>query len=102
MFETLVDYNDRKNVPFSNKKLRQAVSKVIAEMEEEALNAKRNANNVTMDTFFHRSPITTNTQGDIANVTNEERISSDILAETIKGFNGLKIQSTINNSAYYY
>ena len=25
----------------------------------------------------------------------------DIMEETIKGFNGLTIQSTINNSAYY-
>ena len=36
-----------------------------------------------MDTFCH-SPVTDNAQGDIANVTNERRISSDILAETIK------------------
>ena len=34
-------------------------------------------------------------------MTNERRISSDILAETIKLFNGLTIQSTINNSEYY-
>ena len=32
---------------------------------------------------------------------NEKRISSDILAEKIKGFNGLTIQSTSNDSAYY-
>ena len=31
MLETLVDYNDRNNVPFSNENLRQAVSKVMAE-----------------------------------------------------------------------
>ena len=54
-----------------------------------------------MDTYFHRSPVTTNTQGEISNVTNERRISSDILAETIKVFNGLTIQSTINDSEYY-
>ena len=39
---------------------------------------------------------------EIANMTSERRISSNILAETIKGFNGLTIQSTINDSAYYY
>ena len=54
-----------------------------------------------MDTFCHQSPCTTNTQGDNANVRNKRRISSEILAETIKGFNGLTIQSTINDSAYY-
>ena len=57
----------------------------MAETEEEERDAKRNANNMTMDTFFHWSPVTTNTQGEIANVTNERRISLDILAETIKG-----------------
>ena len=54
-----------------------------------------------MDTFCHQSPITTNKQGEIAKVTNERQISPSILAETIKGFKGLVIQSTINNSAYY-
>ena len=34
-------------------------------------------------------------------MTNERRISSNILAETIKEFNGLTIQSKINDSAYY-
>ena len=54
-----------------------------------------------MDTFCHQSPVTTNTQGEIANVTNDRRSSSDILVEMIKVFNGLTIQSTINNSEYY-
>ena len=40
-------------------------------------------------------------QGDIASVTSERRISLDVLAETINGFNELTIQSTINDSAYY-
>ena len=43
----------------------------------------------------------TNTQGEIVNVKNERRISSYILVETIKRFNGLTIQSTINDYAYY-
>ena len=54
-----------------------------------------------MDTLFHHSPVTTNTQGNIANVTNERQIYSDILEEMIKWFNGLTIQSIINNSEYY-
>ena len=53
-----------------------------------------------MDTFCH-SPVTTNTQREIANVKNERQISSNILSETIKGFNVLTLQSTINNSSYY-
>ena len=53
-----------------------------------------------MDTFC-QYPVTTNTQGNIANVTNERRISSNILAETIKGFKLLTLDSTINDSEYY-
>ena len=53
-----------------------------------------------MGTFFNQSPFTTNTQGDIEKVTNERQISLDILAETIKIFNELTIQSTINDSKY--
>ena len=34
-------------------------------------------------------------------MTNERKISLDMLAITIKGFNRLKIQSKINDSAYY-
>ena len=41
------------------------------------------------------------TQGNIANVTNERQISLNIIAETIKLFNGLTIQSTFNDYAYY-
>ena len=69
--------------------------------EEEERCAERNANNVTMDTLFNKSPIKINTQRKNANMTNERQISSNILAETIKEFNGLMIQSTINDSAYY-
>ena len=53
-----------------------------------------------MDTFS-QSPLTTNTQGKIANVPNKRRISLDILAERIKGFKGLTLQSTINDSTNY-
>ena len=35
MLENIFDYNDRKNAPKSNEKLQQAVSKVMAETEEE-------------------------------------------------------------------
>ena len=51
---------------------------------------------------FIQSPVTINTPRRIANVPNERQISLDILAETIKGFKGLTLQSTINNSAYYH
>ena len=55
----------------------------MEETEDEEYDAKRNAYNVTMDTFS-QSPVTTNTQGNIANVPNERQIYSEILAETIK------------------
>ena len=70
MLETLVDYNDHHNAPLSNDKLRQAVSKFMVETEEEEYDAESNTNNVTMDTFCHQCPVTTNTQGEIANMTN--------------------------------
>ena len=54
-----------------------------------------------MDNFC-QSPVTANIQEYIANVTNESQISSDILAETIKLFKGLTLQSKINDSAYYH
>ena len=101
MMETIVYYNDHNNAPLSNEKLWKEVSRVMAETEEEELDAKRNVNNVTMDNLFHWSSATTNTKGEIKNVTNERQISSDIMAETINWFNGFTIQSTINDSAYY-
>ena len=73
----------------------------MEEREEEEHDAELNANDATIDTFCHHLPVTTDTQGEMANMKNERPISSDILAETIKGFNGLTIQSTINDSAYY-
>ena len=42
MLETLVEYNDHNNTPLSNEKLRQAVSTVMVETEEEECDAKRN------------------------------------------------------------
>ena len=56
----------------------------MSETEEGECDAERNSNNVTIDKFWHQSPVTTNTQGDISNVTNKRRIYLDILAETIK------------------
>ena len=67
---------------FSNDKLLKPVSRVMAETEEEERNSKHNSNNATMDTYC-QSPVTTNTQRNNANVTNERQISSDILEETI-------------------
>ena len=52
-----------------------------------------------MDNFCH-SPVITNAKKN-TNVTNDRRIASDILEETIKGFKGLTLQSTINSSPYY-
>ena len=100
MLETLIDHNDRHNAPLSSEKLQQAVSKVMAETEEEECEAERNANNVTMDTFL-QSPVTIYTQRKYANGTNERRIASYNMKETIKEFHGLTIQSTISDSAYY-
>ena len=63
MLETLVDYNDCNNAPFSNKNIRQAVSTIMLETEEEQCDAESNTNNMTMDNFCCQPPVTTNTQG---------------------------------------
>ena len=91
ILQTLFSYNDCKNSPFSNKNIVQAVSRVMAETEEEERDARYNAKILTMGKFFRRSPVTNNTQGDIVNETSERWISSDILAETINGFNEFTI-----------
>ena len=99
--ETVIVYNDHHNAPFSNEKLQHEISTVTAGTEEEECEAKHNANNVTIDTFC-QYPVTTNTQGNIENVPNERQISSNILAETIKVFKVLTLDSKINDSAYYH
>ena len=66
----------------------------MAETEDE----ERNASDVTTDTFI-QPPVTTNTPREKTDVANERRISSDSPTVTIKGFNILTLQSTINNSA---
>ena len=43
MLETLVDYNDRSNAPFSNEKFRQVVSKLLTNI----IRRKKNHNSFT-------------------------------------------------------
>ena len=71
---------------------------VVLEMEDEERDAKRNTKTVTMDTFIPPT-VTTNTPRDKTDVANESQISSDSLTETMKVFNRLTLQSTINYSA---
>ena len=51
-----------------------------------------------MDTFI-RPPATINTPRETTDVANKRQISLDSLAETIKGFNRLTLDSTINDYA---
>ena len=55
---------------------------------------------MNMDNFI-QSPAKTNTQRNNANFSNERRISSDILSETIKIFKVLTVHSTIKDSVYH-
>ena len=55
----------------------------MTETEEEEKDAKRNVNNITMDTLF-QYPFMINTQSKYENMTNEWRITLDIHAETMK------------------
>ena len=86
---------------FTIRSFDKAVSTIVAETEKEERDAKRNPDNVTMDTFI-QSTVTTNTSRKKTNVPNEKRISLESLAETIKGFNIFTLQSTIKNSADYH
>ena len=95
MLKTLVDYNDHHNAPLSNENLRKEVIKVMAETEEEERNINSDSNNVTINTFY-QSPSTTNTQRKNANIPNETQITSDILAETLKGFTIFQQSTTLN------
>ena len=78
MYETLVEYNDRKDAPFSNEKIKQAILQVIAEEEADP-------NNVTVGTFC-QTPVMPNTQGDNESpiLTSERLNNSDALAETLR------------------
>ena len=46
-------------------------------------------------------PVKTNKQRKRTNFTDERHMSLDILAETIKQFKGLTLQSTIKDAVYY-
>ena len=95
LLQTMIEHNDRRKTLFSKEKLRKAINMIVSETEEEECNA----NNVTIDTFI-QTPVTTNTPREKKDVTNERRISLDSLTETLKGFNRLTLQSTINDSAF--
>ena len=56
MLDHLIKHNHCHGTPMSNKKLREAVIRVVEDEEKEA---KRNVNNVTMDTLSW-SPVTFN------------------------------------------
>ena len=63
MYETIVDYNDRNDAPFSNDNLWQAIHKFMAEEEVDTRNITSDAHNVTVDTLC-QTPFTPNTQGE--------------------------------------
>ena len=86
LLETMIGHNDRTKTPLSKEKLLQVINTIVTETEEEDLNV----NNVTMETLIH-PPVTTNAPIEKTDVTNERRISSDSLAETIKAFNKLTL-----------
>ena len=71
----------------------------MVETEDKERDAKRKSNNLNMDNFC-LSPVTTNIQRNIVNVPDERQISLDILVETITGFKGLTLHSTINDYEY--
>ena len=70
LVETLIDHNDRHKVSLSYEKLQQAVSTVLAKIEEEERDSKRNDNNVTRDNFI-QSLNMTNTPTKKTDIPNE-------------------------------
>ena len=85
MLDTLVNYTYRNNGPVPNKKIKQAISRVMVETEEEECDAESNANHVTLDTisndymslptlvltpvYFKTHCTISKSQGNITNVT---------------------------------
>ena len=57
----MIEHNDRSKKPLSKEKFQQAINTIVVETEDEERYAKRNANNVTTDTFI-QPLVTTNTQ----------------------------------------
>ena len=90
----MIEHNYCTNIPLSKEKLLQVINTIVEETEEEECNT----NNATTDTFI-QPPVTTNTSREDTDVENERQISSDSLTETIKWFNKLTLDSTINDSA---
>ena len=95
IYETLVDYNDCNDAPFSNDNIRQAIIKFIAKEEVDSHNITLYAHNGTADTFC-QTPVTPNTKVENENMilTSERLNNSGVLAETLKGL-------TIIDSGYY-
>ena len=60
MYETLVDYNDRNDLPVSNDNIRQQIYKFIVEEEVDANNMTLDTHSVTAD-IFSQMLITPNT-----------------------------------------
>ena len=86
IFKTLTEYNDRKNTPSSNEKIREAIYKVV---EYESIS---DFNNLTADTFSHAS----NTQRENSNAifTSEKLDNPNELLDT-------ENKLTINDSKYH-
>ena len=78
MCNTINDYNDFNNTPWSNVKIQEAIGKA---MEEESI---MDANDVTVDTFSRAY----NTQRENANAifTSENLDKSDELLDSVKNF----------------
>ena len=96
MLDSLLGHTHCHGTPLSSKKLQEAVSRA---MEEDEKYVECNVNNITTDNLC-QSPVTIHAQKKNANGTNERRIVSSILAETIKQFKGCTIQSTISDYAH--
>ena len=92
MYDTIINYNDRNDAPFSNEKTQQAIHEVIVEEEFYAHNITFDDHNVNADTFSQ----TTNTQRDNPNtiLTSEKLDKLDALSETLN-------KLTINDAGYY-
>ena len=96
MLDYLLEHNHRHGTPLFSKNLREVFIRVMGDEEKDA---ECNVNNVTKDTLF-QSPVSINAQKKDANMTYERQIASGIIAETIEGFKGCTIQSTISDSTH--
>ena len=78
LFRTIIDWNNRNDVPFSNEKIKYEIHRFIAEEEADAQNITSDAHNVTVYNFSQAYKTQRENENTI--LTSEKLDKSDALA----------------------